>query len=88
MQSQVEPRTSGGALVRPDHIPIDIFLNEITFYRLNLETISEFLEIEGLLNPTEDEKGKRLYNITHIISEMGKRNDFHFPFRVFFRANF
>ena len=46
----------GEPLVRPDHIPIDIFLNEITFYRLNLATITEFLEIEGLLRPPEVEK--------------------------------
>ena len=42
--------------MRPDHIPIDIFLNEITFYRLNLATITEFLEIEGLLRPPEGEE--------------------------------
>ena len=46
----------GEPLVRPDHIPIDIFLNEITFYRLNLATITEFLEIEGLLRPPEVEE--------------------------------
>ena len=44
----------GGPLVRPDNIPIDIFLNELSFYRLRLETISEFLEIEGLLNVPEE----------------------------------
>ena len=50
-----------GPLVRPDNIPIDIFLNEITFYRLNLETISEFLEIEGLLSPAEEVKVIRTF---------------------------
>jgi len=49
----------GGSLVRPDHIPIDIFLNEIAFYRLDIDTIREFLEIEGLLDdekPNEDDR--------------------------------
>ena len=50
-----------GPLVRPDNIPIDIFLNEITFYRLNLDTISEFLEIEGLLSPAEEVKVIRTF---------------------------
>ena len=47
----------GGPLVRPDHIPIDIFLNELTFYRPSISTIREFLKIEGLLL-SEDEFSK------------------------------
>jgi len=39
----------GGNLVRPDIIPIDIFLNELTFYRLSYSSIKDFLDIEGLL---------------------------------------
>jgi len=58
----------GGPLVRPDHIPIDIFLNELTFYRPSLSTVREFLKIEGLLldeatyTETEDIRGK-LWNL-------------------------
>ena len=32
-----------------DHIPIDIFLNELSFYRLEKEVLREFLMIEGIL---------------------------------------
>ena len=35
--------------MRPNHIPIDIFLNEIAFYRPSMLKIKEFLRIEGLL---------------------------------------
>ena len=33
----------------PDHIPIDIFLNELSFYRLEKDALREFLMIEGIL---------------------------------------
>lgn len=39
----------GGSLIRPDIIPIDIFLSELTFYRLSYSAIKDFLDIEGLL---------------------------------------
>ena len=31
-------RLKGGRLERPDHIPIDIFLNEIPFYRRDINS--------------------------------------------------
>ncbi|CAG5113845.1 Oidioi.mRNA.OKI2018_I69.chr2.g7935.t1.cds [Oikopleura dioica] len=36
----------GGSLIRPDIIPIDIFLSELTFYRLSYSAIKDFLDIE------------------------------------------
>ena len=45
----------GGSLIRPDIIPIDIFLNELTFYRLSYSSIKDFLDIEGLLLDESDD---------------------------------
>ena len=54
---------TGNALVRPDHIPIDIFLNEISFYRLNICTIREFLMIEGLLLEDDEDNDEDAGNV-------------------------
>ena len=47
--------TNGGELVCPDTVPIDIFLYEISFYRLPVPVIEDFLRNEGLLMEKEDE---------------------------------
>ena len=40
--------SQGGKLIRPDEVPLDIFLNEVRFYRFGREAISEFLKLEGI----------------------------------------
>jgi hypothetical protein len=47
--------TNGGELVCPDTVPIDIFLYEISFYRLPVPVIEDFLRNEGLLMEKEEE---------------------------------
>ena len=56
----------GGSLIRPDNIPIDIFLNELTFYRLSYSSIKDFLDIEGLLLE-ESEKPKPIKTTRDLI---------------------
>uniref|UniRef100_F6ZTD1 BTB domain-containing protein n=1 Tax=Ciona intestinalis TaxID=7719 RepID=F6ZTD1_CIOIN len=41
--------SNSGTLIRPDHIPIDIFVNEIRFYAFDYKTLEDFLRDEGLL---------------------------------------
>ena len=51
----------GGTLRRPDDIPIDIFINELKFYKLSRSTLEEFLREEGILHvevPKEQPRGK------------------------------
>ena len=40
--------SQGGKLIRPDDVPLDIFLNEVRFYRFGRDAISEFLKLEGI----------------------------------------
>ena len=39
----------GADLIRPDDIPIDVFVTELAFYSLGRETVENFLKNEGLL---------------------------------------
>jgi len=40
---------NGKYLIRPDDIPIDVFVTELAFYSLGRETVENFLNNEGLL---------------------------------------
>ena len=40
---------SGKYLLRPDDIPIDVFITELSFYNLGRDTIEDFLKSEGML---------------------------------------
>lgn len=40
---------SGKYLLRPDDIPIDVFITELSFYNLGRETVEHFLKNEGML---------------------------------------
>ena len=39
----------GAGLVRPDDIPIDVFVTELAFYSLGRKTVENFLKNEGIL---------------------------------------
>ena len=39
-------------MIRPDDIPIDVFVTELAFYSLGRETVENFLKNEGLLRDT------------------------------------
>lgn len=48
-----------GILRRPSDIPLDVFVNELTFYQLEKAAVQDFLEEEGILLQEEVKEEKR-----------------------------
>lgn len=47
---------SGGCLIRPAPIPMDIFINEVKFFRIPDEALKQLKQMEGYTGPDEEEE--------------------------------
>ena len=52
--------SSAKYLLRPDDIPIDVFITELSFYNLGRDTVEHFLKNEGMLRTPTPPKSETI----------------------------